>query len=206
MKPTLILDFDGTVVDDADRHWRVFMEVTELAVDKDSYWNLRRQGFTNAVVLNKLGSDKVFDINRFKQLIELKQYLTLDRLIPRAETMRRLSNLYEIILCSIRSNEVNLKWQLEQLDILDYLSKVVVISHLEFNRDQSKTSVLKIHLPNTIASTDCIVGDTEVDIRTGKELGIRTCAVESGIRNREYLLRLNPDVILEDLNQLVSTL
>jgi phosphoglycolate phosphatase-like HAD superfamily hydrolase len=50
---------------------------------------------------------------------------------------------------------------------------------------------------------DCaIVGDSVADIRAGKNAGIKTVAVLSGIFSRRELERENPDLILENVNQL----
>lgn len=203
VRPKLILDFDGTVVDDANRHWRVFMEVTGLWIEKDKYWALRRIGNTNADVLRNCGSEDVFDLDEFRILIEDKEYLTLDRLIPKDETLQYLCCHFEVILCTIRSDKKNLEWQVDNLGIRNYLHRMVVIPHQELNFHKSKAMSLRAFLGTDFASTDIIIGDTEVDVRTGRELGIRTYAVESGIRCREYLQKLYPDLILSDLNQLV---
>jgi phosphoglycolate phosphatase len=47
-----------------------------------------------------------------------------------------------------------------------------------------------------------IVGDTEIDIRTGKALGLKTVALLSGIRSHERLAEEHPDCIVEDINAL----
>jgi phosphoglycolate phosphatase-like HAD superfamily hydrolase len=47
-----------------------------------------------------------------------------------------------------------------------------------------------------------IVGDTEVDIRAGKAVRIKTVAVLSGIRDRAALEAEAPDAIVSDLHGL----
>jgi len=47
-----------------------------------------------------------------------------------------------------------------------------------------------------------MVGDTEADIGAGKLTGLRTAAVLSGIRNREFLLQAQPDSLLNDIREL----
>jgi phosphoglycolate phosphatase len=49
-----------------------------------------------------------------------------------------------------------------------------------------------------------IVGDTEVDIRAGKAVGIKTVAVTSGIRSRAALEAEGPDVIVDDIRALAN--
>jgi phosphoglycolate phosphatase len=47
-----------------------------------------------------------------------------------------------------------------------------------------------------LSPTDWIVGDTGKDIKAGKDLGIRTCAVLSGFLNEEMLRAYMPDRVI----------
>jgi phosphoglycolate phosphatase len=47
-----------------------------------------------------------------------------------------------------------------------------------------------------------IVGDMDVDINTGKNAGIITCAVTYGVGKREDIIRARPDYIIDDLIEL----
>jgi phosphoglycolate phosphatase-like HAD superfamily hydrolase len=50
---------------------------------------------------------------------------------------------------------------------------------------------------------ECIVvGDSIVDIKAGKNAGIRTIAVLSGIFQRKELEREKPDLIIENISEL----
>lgn len=48
------------------------------------------------------------------------------------------------------------------------------------------------------------VGDSNVDVHTGRNAGMRTIAVTWGLRDREELVAANPDAILDDPKQIVS--
>jgi phosphoglycolate phosphatase len=47
-----------------------------------------------------------------------------------------------------------------------------------------------------------IVGDMDIDIFTGKNAGILTCAVRNGIGSLESILAADPDFLINDLSQL----
>jgi phosphoglycolate phosphatase len=47
-----------------------------------------------------------------------------------------------------------------------------------------------------------IVGDGGVDIQTGKRVGIRTCGVSYGFRDRKELIDAGADVIIDDIKDL----
>jgi phosphoglycolate phosphatase len=47
-----------------------------------------------------------------------------------------------------------------------------------------------------------MVGDMTVDIETGKNAGIHTCAVTYGFDSKEKLIRSSPDFIIDDILEL----
>jgi phosphoglycolate phosphatase len=47
-----------------------------------------------------------------------------------------------------------------------------------------------------------MIGDMTVDIETGKNAGIHTCAVTYGFDNKETLKKLNPDFMIDDILEL----
>ena len=47
-----------------------------------------------------------------------------------------------------------------------------------------------------------IVGDTETDILAGKRFGLKTVAVTNGMRNRNFLKKYKPDVLIDDFLKL----
>lgn len=50
-----------------------------------------------------------------------------------------------------------------------------------------------------------ITGDSELDIRCGKNAGSLTCAAAYGYRTKEILLKENPDYIISDIKEIVQT-
>ncbi len=47
-----------------------------------------------------------------------------------------------------------------------------------------------------------MVGDSALDIETGKKAGVHTCAVTYGLGDRAALLDLKPDLVIDDLGEL----
>ena len=58
----------------------------------------------------------------------------------------------------------------------------------------------------SLTPSDVFVGDTGIDVMTGKALGIRNVAVLSGFRNREILEGYSPEVIINDVSELKTLL
>ncbi len=51
-----------------------------------------------------------------------------------------------------------------------------------------------------------MIGDSDVDIATGKNAGISTCAVSWGFKSREELLALEPDYLVDNTDELLRIL
>lgn len=51
-----------------------------------------------------------------------------------------------------------------------------------------------------------IVGDSKIDVLTGKNSGIKTCYVKAGYGNREQTLKLNPDFTVKEIKDLIPLL
>ncbi|MDD5382895.1 MAG: HAD-IA family hydrolase, partial [Candidatus Margulisbacteria bacterium] len=49
-----------------------------------------------------------------------------------------------------------------------------------------------------------IVGDMTVDVETGKNAGVRTCAVTYGFDNRAKLEQARPDLLIDDFQELTN--
>ena len=60
---------------------------------------------------------------------------------------------------------------------------------------------LKVDVSDTI-----MIGDSELDIYTGKNAGTKTCAVTYGYRTKEELMKTNPDLLINKLYDLTEIL
>lgn len=49
-----------------------------------------------------------------------------------------------------------------------------------------------------------VVGDSEMDIKPSKELGVRVVAVTTGVRDAEFLKSLSPDYLIGNLYDVVG--
>jgi len=49
-----------------------------------------------------------------------------------------------------------------------------------------------------------MVGDSHIDIETGKHAGVVTCGVTYGLGNLDSLTNSNPDYLIDNLSQLKS--
>jgi phosphoglycolate phosphatase-like HAD superfamily hydrolase len=90
--------------------------------------------------------------------------------------------------------------QLDALELRPFFEAVLVGSPLSGVASAVKAGLLR--QSRWLRPGALIVGDTEVDIRAGKAVGIKTVAVLSGIRSRAALEAEAPDAIVDDLHGL----
>ncbi len=56
-----------------------------------------------------------------------------------------------------------------------------------------------------ISKDECLyVGDSPIDVLTGKAAGVKTIAVTTGVTTIEQLKETKPDIIITDLEQLLT--
>src|SRR2546421_346944 len=75
-----------------------------------------------------------------------------------------------------------------------------------WERKRSPANHELIHGTVATGADDWYVGDTGIDIRTGKQLGVRTVAVLSGFRSEEALVAYEPDYVINDVRELLELL
>jgi len=91
---------------------------------------------------------------------------------------------------------------LRKLGIRDYFEEIVGADDENFTKPSAcplhkLSSKLEIKKTKTI-----MVGDMDIDIRTGKNFGIKTCWVTYGLGNREDVDKVKPDYIIDDMIEL----
>ncbi len=205
-KKSIIFDFDGVLLDVSQRHWQVYAEVTEQfggkPLGKDSYWMLKRQNTPWVEILAKsmISAEKTKNfLNVFVANIEQPENLAKDSLFPGAsKALDTLNKTYSLHLLSLRRSDDGLKQQLKRLGIIDKFH-MVLSGHTEVEGYKKKIELFK-RVPNYTQAV--VVGDTEADILAAKQCKLTVVAVSSGIRSRDFLVRLEPDVILNSVTEL----
>lgn len=204
----IFFDLDGTLIDVAPRHYRVYCEVTESfggkPMDQQEYWSLKRDKTKWPALLTASGLpvDIEFEyLKKFISKIEDPRYLDMDQLYPGAiETLTKLSSAGECYLVSLRRNEQNLLGELSRLGLTKFFSEILS-GHSENDGSDVKTAIIQKKLGD---DRGVIIGDTEADILTGKSLGMRTVALTSGIRSESFLTALSPDYLVETIGDVAS--
>jgi phosphoglycolate phosphatase-like HAD superfamily hydrolase len=201
----IFCDLDGPILDVSERYFRVHQDIVEQCggrrMDKATYWVLKRNRQPLPVLLAMTGNCTTEETYRkhWFHKIELLEYLRYDTVIQGArEQLERLRQRHTLILVTLRQRRDHLGIQLEQLSLGPCFATVLSASPTA--DEGSKTKQHLIAESGFLSGDALIIGDTEIDIRAGKELGLTTVAVSSGVRSRERLAEEGPDFIIGDIN------
>ena len=203
----IFIDFDGTLVDIAPRHYRVYKKcVKELGgtpLDKEEYWKKKRANVSwdELLPLSGLGIDKKDAyLKLFIDRIESQEELGADELFK--DSLRTLEQLRangnKLYLLSLRRNAAALDWQIEHLGIRHLFEKI-----LSGHSDTKEGTLLKkadiVRQTVDNPSEVVIIGDTEADIAAAQQLGATSIALMSGIRNEEFLSAMHPNHLVDGI-------
>lgn len=194
-------DLDGTIIDVSDRlyfFYRKFMK-GKKKLTKNSYWNFKKMKMPEDIIVKKTCKDEKFIKNYMKQrkkLLENKKFLKYDKSIKSSvAAVKKLRKNNKVIIVTAREKRSNLLKELKKLKVLKLFDKI-----LSSGTMSKKNMILKSCTFDRKKAI--IVGDTEEEIKAGKNLGIKTIAVLSGMRNRKYLKKCKPDLIIKSIKSI----
>lgn len=203
VKRPLFLDLDGPILDVRLRYHSVHAHiVASLGVQDDpldlaAFWEAKRAGASGRALCaaHYPAVDPDEYTARWIAEIEAPERLRLDEVWETARAA--LDGLRErgpLVVITLRQHGERVPGELARLGL--EVDRVLHASPLDGPGWNSKERLLRAE---GAREGDWIVGDTEVDIRAGKALGMRTCGVSCGIRNGELLALEDPDRLVDDL-------
>jgi phosphoglycolate phosphatase len=203
----IFFDLDGTLLDSKERLFRLFSDITKQSIlNFDDYWELKRAMYDHRKILRDFLHYSFDRIDSFEKqwmlLIESDEYLLFDR--PFSFTVLVLQNLtakgFNLYVITARQDKLRTMQQLDNNGLTSYFSKVLITE-----TTKSKTKLI-LESGVCLVQNDLFVGDTGIDIKTAKEIGIRSMAVLSGFRNKSVLLKYKPDYIENDIQAVLKYL
>ena len=204
----IMFDLDGTILD---------VRSAYLEAAKTAFSTLGEKTVNIALVTEipkRLEQDQ--SVGDLLAGIDVRQFLTIylrtyyrstiekARLMPNvSDTLRQLSRKAKLALITRRSiSKKEVRKELERFGLDGFFQYVATALDPERPKP-SPEALIRCCEELHIQPSDCIVvGDSVVDVRAGKNACIRSVAVLSGIFSREELEKENPDLILENVNQL----
>ena len=199
---TVFFDFDGTLVDVRERHYRTYRSALAplggRPLDPAAYWRLKRRGVPVAEVLAASAvapERREAFLARFLAEIESPECLALDRLLPGAAAA--LAGLagrgHRLVLLSLRQDPAAFAGQVARLGIAGRFARV------DAGRTSADDRVAKRRLIEAAGSGGpaAVGGDTEADMGAARALGLPAVGVTTGLRNRRVLLAAGATVVVD---------
>jgi phosphoglycolate phosphatase-like HAD superfamily hydrolase len=209
MRGAIFLDLDGPLLDVSERYHRLHCDLVSRhggrPLDRETYWQAKRERIPEPEILAPTGLSPhaVAELEAARsQWIESPEYLRFDRPWPwTIPTLEALADASSLVLVTLRRYPDRLLRQLGQLDLRRYFDRVV--SGPGDGTVEAKARLLRDERI-LIPPGSVLVGDTEIDIASGRALNLRTIAVRSGIRSDAQLARWAPDLLVDDLRQVLD--
>jgi phosphoglycolate phosphatase len=207
--PTVILDLDGTLLDERPRHHgcyaAIMRELVQEALPIDAYWSLKRRGVDARGVLAQTGSEdlSVLYERRWLSLIESPEMLALDALhVGTKETLQTwVARGASLVLTSLRQSAAGVDSQLRRLGLVTLFPRRAVAPPWE--KARGKAEAVRALLEEHEIRTAVWIGDTEADLCAARLIGCPAWMVTCGIRSSEFLRSLRPDRLAASLTDIV---
>jgi phosphoglycolate phosphatase len=201
----IFFDLDGTLLDSRERLYKLFCDLTKQSIlDLNQYWNLKRAMHDHRKILNEYCNYSFDDVLLFEaewmKLIEAEEYLRFDLPFPfTVNVLKRLkSEKIDLHMVTSRQSRPGVMRQLERLGLYSFFTNILVTESV------MTKSQLIIDSNVYLTDKDIFVGDTGLDIKTAKVIGIRSLAVLSGFRNKSVLAKYNPEYIENDIRAVLN--
>ena len=194
----IFFDLDGTLIDSRTRLYRLFQYLVPTSnLSFDEYWLLKRNKINHFEILTKkFGyTEQAFKVFEQKWLneIEQPQWLHFDEPFNGVTALlANLSSTHKLYLVTARQFESEVLKQIANFGWEHFFSKIFVTAQIKEKHELISDNIV-------VSPHDWFVGDTGMDVQTGKKLGIKTVAVLSGFLNKENLLSYKPDFIINDV-------
>lgn len=198
----IIFDLDGTLICSKKRLYELFCDLTKSReLSFSGYWGFKFRGYSNQDILKNEFDYPEEKIKKFITLwmnkIEDSYYLEMDTVIEGLkEFLEKISINNQLYICTARQSIAQVNTQLKNLAILEFFEDVFVTEQYS-----TKTELL-LNSGIAFSKNDWFVGDTGHDIKTGQQLGMKTCAVLSGFMSESALKGYEPDSIINNVTLL----
>ncbi|HEX8546724.1 MAG TPA: HAD hydrolase-like protein [Cytophagaceae bacterium] len=197
----IFFDLDGTLLDSKRRVYSLFQYlVPNSTFSFVEYWNLKQNKVGHQQILTEIFGYREDQFKTFEdewlRLIEDPEWLKLDT--PFEGLKRYLLNLKtrnSLYVVTARQFKAVVQQQLNSFELIDIFEEILVT--------EQKRGKAELIGELVLTGDDWIVGDTGYDIEVGKRLGLRTGAVLSGFLNKENLKEYGPDIIVENVTDLI---
>jgi phosphoglycolate phosphatase len=115
------------------------------------------------------------------------------------ETLKKLKELSKKVAVVTNKYKALSVEILKRLNVIDYIDLVVGADTTSEKKPHPLPVFYTLEKLKSDKDKSIIIGDSETDVLTGKNAGIKTALVLQGYGNKEVALSLNPDYVLDGL-------
>jgi phosphoglycolate phosphatase len=206
----IFFDLDGTLIDSRERYYRVYADLLEemgfKPLDRETYWHYKRTIRSESSILEFSKAEKAFNeysLERTRRMEKI-EYMELDYIWPELKpVIHYISKKNNCSLITLRMDQDALIWELDHLGIKDAFF-LVLQPDTGFGTPITPESKIRIMRENFSQSKldGWMIGDTDVDILTGREFGLSTAAVSYGLQDNSILADCKPDKLFSSPKEL----
>jgi phosphoglycolate phosphatase-like HAD superfamily hydrolase len=199
------VDLDGTLLDVSEKFYRSYFDLVTAeghrALPKDVYWELKRSGQKESIILSQTDAIVNQFTQRRKAIIESTSYQQHDALCDGAiEFLTFLKSHGTVVLVTLRHNPTQLHLQLHNLGVAHFFNEILSIDpDYPTPKNEIKAQLIQKHFSSQNFTHSFFIGDTETDVWAGQRLGITTVALTHGMRTEMHLRSLAPTALCADL-------
>ncbi len=202
----LIFDFDGTLADSLPAAIKSIQQMLrDLGLPHKSAEEIGQYiGFGEVpLVAGSIGSEKAEEIKQaqalyyqhnFENIKEVKLYPHIRELIDFFQGKTK------IIISNKRDEFIKMILQNHKLD--QYFKEILGGDSAPCLKPDPCAILHVLEKYQVAPSRTLFIGDMTVDIETGKNAGVPTCAVSYGFHTRAALEKMRPDFIVDDIREL----
>jgi phosphoglycolate phosphatase-like HAD superfamily hydrolase len=217
-----ITDFDGPIIDVSERYYQVYQLCLEKSRNQDQavkqlskaeFWKLKRSRVPEKqiAILSGLNEEQAQTFAQMRrQTVHTKPYFDYDSLAPGAVAALEKVQQAGVDLAVMTMRRVQeLEYAFNRHDLGRFFpeNRCYCLSddYVKTRDIDDKPLLMERALAELPAAGDTwMVGDTEADIITAKNHGVKVMAVLCGIRDRTQLELYQPDLIVKDLSEAVD--
>jgi phosphoglycolate phosphatase-like HAD superfamily hydrolase len=218
----LITDFDGPIIDVSERYYQVYQLCLEKSRNQDQavkqlskaeFWKLKRSRVPEKqiAILSGLNEEQAQTFTQLRrQTVHTKPYFGYDSLALGAVAALEKVQQAGVDLAVMTMRRVQeLEYAFNRHDLGRFFpeNRCYCLSddYVKTRDIDDKPLLMERALAELPAAGDTwMVGDTEADIITAKNHGVKVMAVLCGIRDRTQLELYQPDLIVKDLSEAVD--
>ena len=205
----IVFDFDGTIVDSTNMVFKVLND----ALKKRSLPTIEIEllGRMSGLPVGDIVNTKTYISESAAKEIEKDVFdaytvfcRTSCQLLPQVEnTLKTLKSKHIKIGLLTATPSKSLKAVAEKFSLNDYFD--IILAKGDAKNKPDPEGLEKIITEFGIEKDECLyVGDSPIDILTGKAAGIKTIAVTTGLATIQQLKEAKPDDIIPNLDKLLT--